>query len=122
MEQKKLDLSSQQLPAEWNDLHDLEELNLSWILMYNIQQLPGLTKYRSDQKLDLSMCNIQQLPAEWNDLHDLEELDLSRNKNLETFSCTGLTKLKKLNLSMCNIEQLPAEWNDLHDLEELNLS
>ena len=47
---------------------------------------------------------------------------LSRNKNLETFSCTGLTKLKKLNLSMCNIEQLPAEWNDLHDLEELNLS
>ena len=66
-------------------------------------------------------CNIQQLPAEWNDLHDLEELDLSQNKNLQTFSCTGLTKLKKLNLSWCNIQQLPAEWNDLHDLEELDL-
>ena len=44
------------------------------------------------------------------------------NKNLQTFSCTGLTKLKKLDLRGCNIQQLPAELNDLHDLEELNLS
>ena len=60
--------------------------------------------------------------VEWNDLYDLEELDLSWNKNLETFSCTGLTKLKKLYFRWCNIEQLPAEWNALHDLEELDLS
>ena len=66
-------------------------------------------------------CNTEMI-REATVLNDLEELDLSWNENLQPFSCTGLTKLKKLNLRGCNIQQLPAEWNDLHDLEELDLS
>ena len=65
-------------------------------------------------------CNTEMI-REATVLNDLEELNLFGNENLETFSCTGLTKLKKLNLWGCNIQQLPAELNDLHDLEELIL-
>ena len=98
---KKLNLSwcnIQQLPAEWNDLQDLEELDLFWNKNLQTFSCTGLTKLK---KLNLSWCNIQHLSAELNDLHDLEELDLSeiKLKVFPTFSCLQWKHLQTLNLS-----------------------
>jgi internalin A len=123
-EQKKLDLSKNQLtslPTEIGELKDLTELYLS---RNQLTSLPAeIAELKNLTKLYLLGNQLTSLPAEIAELKNLTVLDLSDNQLTSVpVEIVGLKNLTELDLSRNQLTRLPTEIEKLKDLTWLDLS
>jgi Leucine-rich repeat (LRR) protein len=119
-----LDLSNsdlKQLPAELEQLSDLQELNLSYNQL--IQFPSELGQLTHLQRLDLRGNQLRELPAELEQLTNLQELYLNNNLLYELPAQLGqLIHLQELHVNNNQLHELPSQLGQLTNLKHLDLS
>jgi hypothetical protein len=111
------------LPASFNKIYELNELNLSNDKNINTEQLfHALITFNKLEKLDISKCNVKFLPKEINFLSGLKEIEISSNNLIcLPIEIGNLCNLEYLNLEGNNISELPSEIGNLKKLKYLIL-
>lgn len=102
-------------------LTNLEDLNLNCCRMIN--DLTGLNKLLSLQRLSIGQTEISELP-DLGKLEHLQFLDVSSCQKLTRLDCiVDATTLRRVNASRCeNLWKLPDHFSSLENLEMVDLS
>ena len=116
---KEVDLSDNQITHGFNELDNLEMINLSRNHHLVVNRFYGFSKLRN---LNLSQCSLKAIPKFIYSTINLEVLNLKLNlfKEVSRF-ISSLNNLKRLDLSCNRLTMIPDSISELKILTNLNI-